>query len=168
LTTLIATFKSTGTAIEASQALQNAGFSSDGAHLCGGASSVPTPDTDRGRDEASPTPNHAEAGVITGTAIGGVIGLTVGIAAEPVIGPFAVAAAAGVGAYAGSLVGALVGLESEPAATRDNSASVEGPILTVSFNNETDRVIANDILRDHGAAVDDSLHGTPEASARLA
>ncbi len=115
---------------------------------------------------ASPTEQAAGAGAVTGTAVGGLVGLLVGLGSItlPGIGPVATAGTlttvlgstalgAGVGAAAGGLIGALVGLgiPEEEAHVYAEGLKRGGTLVTVQTIDENQANRAVDILRNHNA-----------------
>ena len=68
-----------------------------------------------GDEDESPGTEHAGAGAATSAIGGGAIGVAVGLATLPLLGPIAPLAGAGVGAYVGSLAGALDGMNADKA-----------------------------------------------------
>ena len=157
----IGTFPSRQAAEEALNELKKSGFSMDRV-------SVLAKDTDRneqiaGTQVRDPGDNEAQegagAGAVTGTVLGGVGGLLVGLGSlvVPGAGPFLAAgtfattlAGAGIGAAAGSIIGALTGLgiPEEEARSYDNRVS-QGDYLVMieGFRHEIER--AGSILQNH-------------------
>lgn len=113
---------------------------------------------------------HSGAGAVKGAAVGGFVGVAVGIATLPLLGPGAAVAAVGVGAYTGSLVGALNSLQDKaddvPITTATGIGAPDGlrrktGILVAVLAAETaqqDRAIA--ILRSFGATDIERLQGS--------
>ncbi|WGV27740.1 general stress protein [Halotia branconii] len=158
----IGTFSSRQQAEEALHELRNSGFSMDRV-------SVLAKDTDRndqiaGADVKDRGDNEAQEGAgigaTTGTVLGGLGGLLVGLEAllVPGAGPFLAAgtiattlAGAGIGAAAGGIVGALTGLgiPEEEARTYSNSVSQGHYLVTIEgYEEEVER--AASILSDRG------------------
>jgi len=112
---------------------------------------------DRGDNESQ---EGAGIGAVTGTALGGIGGLLVGLEALviPGVGPFLAAgtvattlAGAGIGAAAGAIVGALTGLgiPEEDAKAYDRRVS-QGDYLVMIEGTEAEIDRAGSLLRDRG------------------
>src|SRR5207253_7708384 len=117
-------------------------------------------------------PEGTTAGVATGGAIGGTLGLLAGIGALaiPGVGPFIAAgpimaalAGLGVGGAVGGLIGALVGMGiPEYEAKRYEGRIKEGGVLLSVHRDTSDEISrAKDLLRQTGA---DDISSTGEAS----
>ena len=110
---------------------------------------------------------------IAGVAVGGAIGLIIGVSALPIVGIAAPLAGVGVGAYGGSLLGALKGMkpaekpDSQHADTNDMQPETqadeeepdhahiergEGSVITVVAHDAAARAKAVNVLWTNGAA----------------
>jgi hypothetical protein len=158
----IGTFRNKQEAEQALQALKNSGFSMDRVSILAKDSDrheqiAGAEVKDRGETEAQ---EGAGIGATTGTVLGGIGGLLVGLEALliPGAGPFLAAgtiattlAGAGIGAAAGGIVGALTGLGiPEEEARHYNDRVSEGQYLVIieGTDAEIDRI--GTILRDRG------------------
>ncbi|MBD2356482.1 general stress protein [Tolypothrix sp. FACHB-123] len=158
----VGTFSNRQAAEEALNELRNSGFSMDQV-------SVLARDTERneqiaGTQVRDTSDNEARegagAGAVTGTVLGGVGGLLVGLGSlvVPGAGPFLAAgtlattlAGAGIGAAAGGIIGALTGLgipEEEARRYGDRVSQGDYLVMVEGFGNEIER--AGSILRNRG------------------
>ena len=161
--TVIGLFDETSNAESAVRALQSAGFTRESIGVA-----VQTKDdaTRFESHDATPAEQAAGAGAVTGTAIGGLVGLLVGLGSVtlPGIGPVATAGTlstvlgstalgAGVGAAAGGLIGALVGLgvPEEEAHVYAEGLKRGGTLVSVQTVDENNANRAVDILRNNDA-----------------
>lgn len=140
--------------------------------------SVLLPDTDRGtkdfaHEKGTKAPEGTAAGVTTGGAIGGTLGLLAGIGALaiPGLGPFIAAgpimgalAGLGVGGAVGGLIGALIGMgiPEYEAKRYEGRIKAGGVLLSVHCGSSNRITRAKDVLK-HTGAQDISASG--EASA---
>ncbi|NHC37386.1 general stress protein [Scytonema millei] len=164
----VGVFRSRREAENALNALRDSGFSTDRV-------SVLAKDADRNEEIAgvgvqdrndmkdrgdNESPEGAGIGAVTGTALGGVGGLLVGLEALiiPGVGPFLAAgtvattlAGAGIGAAAGAIVGALTGLgiPEEDAKAYDKRIS-QGDYLVMIEGTQSEIDRAGSLLRDRG------------------
>ncbi|WP_315787968.1 general stress protein [Fischerella sp. JS2] len=163
----VGTFPNRQTAENALSRLRDSGFPMDRVSVLakdidrneqiGGATVKDKSDvSDRGDNEAQ---EGAGIGAVTGTVLGGIGGLLVGLEALiiPGVGPFLAAgtiattlAGAGIGAAAGGLVGALTGLGIPEEEARTYSQRVsQGEFLVIVDGSEDEINHAGSILRNH-------------------
>lgn len=164
--TVMGLFDTTEHAQQAVRGLQDSGFARE--HI---GVAVQNAETARSigattGTDATATEESAGAGALTGTAVGGLLGLLVGLGTItlPGIGPVATAGTlattlgstalgAGIGAAAGGLIGALVGLgiPEEDAHVYAEGLKRGGVLVSVTTNNEAEADKAVNMMRQYDA-----------------
>ena len=160
--TVLGLFDTHNDAEQAIRGLEQAGFSRD---LIGVATQSANRSTSVG-GTASTTEQSAGAGAVTGTAIGGLLGLLAGLGTItiPGIGPIATAGTlatvlgstalgAGIGAATGGLIGALVGMgiPEEEAHVYAEGLKRGGVLVSVQTTNAQEAERAVSVLRRYNA-----------------
>ena len=93
----------------------------------------------------------SESGVAAGAPIGGAVGLALGAAALPLVGPVALVAGALTGAHVGNLVGSLNQMDDDGSRRRSEVVRHAGMLLAVSISDDDAQQHAIALLRAHGA-----------------